>query len=144
MRGVGTKSGSAYNVDMKVSRRQLVQVLSAAAAAVPLASPAAAQAPPNAAPPAADAELESARQYLRVGAQVVRQVKLMNEVRPMIKSIRGDGEITQKGMGSTWWEKSVVFMSRVRAKASEVAKGWRKLLDLKRSRDETKGPERDM
>lgn len=76
--------------------------------------------------------------------QLVRQVKMMNEVRPMMRAIKGHGEVGQKGMGSTWWEKSVVFMSRVREKASEVVKSWRKLLDVRRGRDETKGPELDM
>jgi len=74
--------------------------------------------------------------------QSVRRVKMLNEVLPMMKSIKGHGEIQQKGMGSTWWEKSVVFMSRVRDQASQAIKStWRKLLDAHRGRDETKGPE---
>ena len=73
--------------------------------------------------------------------QAVRRVKLMNEVRPMMKAIKGQGEVAQKGMGGTWWEKSVVFLSRVREKASQVVKSWRKLIDARRSRDESKGPE---
>jgi ATP-dependent exoDNAse (exonuclease V) alpha subunit len=73
--------------------------------------------------------------------QAVRHVKMMNEVRPMMRAIKGHGEVDQKGMGATWWEKSVVFMSRIREKASEVVKGWRKLLEPRRNRDERKGPE---
>lgn len=76
--------------------------------------------------------------------QAVRLVKLLNEVRPMMKSIKGHGEVKQNGMGKTWWEKSVVFMSRVRDQARDAVKhSWRKLLDLRRGRDETKGPELD-
>jgi hypothetical protein len=73
--------------------------------------------------------------------QAVRRVKLMNEVRPMMKAIKGQGEVAQKGMGGTWWEKSAVFLSRVREKASQVVKSWRKLIDARRGRDESKGPE---
>jgi hypothetical protein len=77
--------------------------------------------------------------------QFARRVKLLNEVRPMMKAIKGHGEVKQHGVGSTWWEKSVVFMSRFREKAGHVVKGtWRKLLDARRDRDETKGPEREM
>jgi ATP-dependent exoDNAse (exonuclease V) alpha subunit len=77
--------------------------------------------------------------------QKVRHVKLLNEVRPMMKAIKGHGEVGQKGMGQTWWEKSVVFMSRIREKTSQVVKTtWRKLLELRRDRNETKGPEREM
>jgi hypothetical protein len=65
---------------MNVSRRKLLQVLPAAAA-VPLAQEAEAQAP------AADAELEGARQYLRVGAQVVRQVQLPMTTEPATRFI---------------------------------------------------------
>jgi ATP-dependent exoDNAse (exonuclease V) alpha subunit len=71
--------------------------------------------------------------------QEVRAVRILNEVRPMMRAIKGRGEIAQKGMGSTWWEKSVVFMSRVRDQAREVVKStWRKLLGVGPSRNETK------
>jgi ATP-dependent exoDNAse (exonuclease V) alpha subunit len=71
--------------------------------------------------------------------QEVRAVKILNEVRPMMRAIQGHGEIGQKGMGTTWWEKSVVFMSRVRDQAREVVKStWRKLLGVGPSRNETK------
>jgi ATP-dependent exoDNAse (exonuclease V) alpha subunit len=76
--------------------------------------------------------------------QAVRRVKMLNEVRPMMKAIKGHGEVKQNGVGNTWWEKSIVFMSRFREKASQVVKStWRKLLDARRGRDETKGPELD-
>lgn len=69
---------------MNVSRRKLVQVLTAAAAAVPLANPTEAQAP---AAPNADTELEGARRYLSVGAQIVRQVPLAVSVEPALRFI---------------------------------------------------------
>ena len=74
---------AAYNGGMKVSRRKLMQVmLPAAAASVPLGSEMAAQTPAN-----TDSELENARQYLRVGAQVVRQVALPMSAEPATRFI---------------------------------------------------------
>jgi hypothetical protein len=71
---------AAYNVPMKVSRRKLLQVLPAAA--IPLASEAVAQTPS-----ASDVELEGARQYLKVGAQVVRQVQLPMTTEPATRFV---------------------------------------------------------
>jgi hypothetical protein len=62
---------------MKVSRRKLFQVALPAAAA---SSELVAQAPAS-----GDAELEGARQYLRVGAQVTRQVPLPMSAEPATK-----------------------------------------------------------
>jgi hypothetical protein len=67
---------------MKVSRRKLFQVALPAAAAVPFGAEIAAQAPPS-----ADAELENARQYLRVGAQMVRQVAMPMVTEPATRFI---------------------------------------------------------
>ena len=77
--------------------------------------------------------------------QLVRRVKLLNEVRPMMKSIKGHGEVKQKGMGATWWEKSIVFMSRVREQTAHAVKDtWRKLVEGRRGRDDTNGPQPEM
>ncbi len=77
--------------------------------------------------------------------QLVRFVKLLNEVRPMVNAIKRGGEVKQNGVGKTWWEKSVVFLSRVREQAAHVVKAtWRKLLDGQRGRDDRKGPEIEM
>ncbi len=77
--------------------------------------------------------------------QLVRRVKLLNEVRPMMKSIKGHGEVKQKGMGATWWEKSIVFMSRVREQTAHAVKDtWRKLFDARRVRDDKNGPQHEM
>lgn len=65
---------------MKVSRRKLFQVALPAAAAA--SSELKAQAPAG-----ADAELEGARQYLRVGAQVTRQVPLPMTVEPATRFV---------------------------------------------------------
>lgn len=68
--------------------------------------------------------------------QLVRRVKLMNEVRPMLRAIQHGGEISQKGMGAMWWEKSVTFMSRIRERASLWVEGqWRKMVDSQRSKE---------
>ena len=64
---------------MKVSRRRLFQVVLPAAAA---SSELVAQAPAS-----GDAELEGARQYLRVSAQVTRQVALPMTVEPATRFI---------------------------------------------------------
>ena len=73
--------------------------------------------------------------------QLVRRVKLLNEVRPMLRAIQHGGEISQKGMGASWWEKSVTFMSRIRERASAWVKGkWSKLVDSQRSKEP---PERE-
>ena len=73
--------------------------------------------------------------------KVVRQVKILNEVRPMMKAIKGGGEVKQNGVGRTWWEKSITFMSRIRAEASKAIKStWQRLVGM-RDRKENKGPE---
>ncbi len=74
--------------------------------------------------------------------QLVRRVKLLNEVRPMMKSIRLRGEISQNGVGATWWEKSVTFMSRLREMAGDVLKGaWRRLVDSRKNKERPIEPE---
>ena len=74
--------------------------------------------------------------------QLVRRVKLLNEVGPMMNAIKHGGEVKQNGVGTTWWEKSIVFMSRVREQAAHlITTTWRKLVDGQRGRDEKKGPE---
>lgn len=60
-----------------------------------------------------------------------RFVKMMNEVRPLLNSIRKTGEVAQKGMGKTWWEKSVTFMSRIRERTRST---WRKMITAQRSK----------
>lgn len=74
--------------------------------------------------------------------EVVRRVKLMNELRPMLRSLKGRGEVSQRGMGSSWWEKSVTFMSRIRERTTKAIKGnWQKLFDPKRQKESKDGPE---
>jgi hypothetical protein len=66
---------------MNVSRRRLVQVLTAVAAG----APAEAQAPPGAVSATPDAELEGARQYSRVAVSLVRRVPLDMATEPAMK-----------------------------------------------------------
>jgi ATP-dependent exoDNAse (exonuclease V) alpha subunit len=71
--------------------------------------------------------------------KAVRLVKLMNEVRPMVKAIMGRGEVAQHGMGVTWWEKSITFMSRIRQQAAKAVKtGWRRFVEDGRRNDVAK------
>ena len=77
--------------------------------------------------------------------QAVRDVQIMNEVRPLMRAIKKNGEVRQIGMGDNWWEKSITFMSRIRERASELVKNtWRKLLDAGRWKDAKDGPDRSM
>jgi len=69
--------------------------------------------------------------------KLVRFVKIMNEVRPLLKSIRQFGEVQQRGMGNTWWERSITFMSRIREQSRS---SWRKWIGVQRSKPRT-GPE---
>jgi len=77
--------------------------------------------------------------------QAVREVKIMNEVRPLMKAIKGRGEVPQRGMGKAWWEKSVIFMGRVREQARKAVKDtWRKLFEARRQKGGKEGPEMAM
>lgn len=61
--------------------------------------------------------------------KVVQEVRMMNEVRPLMKAILKNGEVTQVGMGSTWWEKSITFMGRIREQAATAIKdSWRRFV----------------
>src|SRR5665213_4211932 len=74
--------------------------------------------------------------------KAVREVKMMNEVKAMMRAVLKRGEVAQVGMGDTWWEKSITFMSRIREQAATVVKNsWRKLVDNSRQKD---GPEIEM
>jgi ATP-dependent exoDNAse (exonuclease V) alpha subunit len=68
--------------------------------------------------------------------RLVRWVKSLNEVRPQMRDIQGPGEIRQFGTGKTWWEKSIIFMSRVRQVTREtVLDTWNRLLDSRQTRE---------
>jgi hypothetical protein len=66
--------------------------------------------------------------------KLVRFVKIMNEVRPLLNSIRKSGEVQQRGMGNTWWERSITFMSRIREQSRST---WRKRIGAQRSKQPT-------
>jgi MobA/MobL family protein len=68
--------------------------------------------------------------------RLVRWVKSLNEVRPQMRDIQGPGEIRQFGAGKTWWEKSIIFMSRVRQATREtVLDTWHRLIDSRKTRE---------
>jgi ATP-dependent exoDNAse (exonuclease V) alpha subunit len=75
--------------------------------------------------------------------KLVRQIKLMNEVRPMVRSMQAHGDIRQRGNGANWWERSIIFMSRVRDEARDKIKGaWQRFVESKREKDKGHEPER--
>jgi ATP-dependent exoDNAse (exonuclease V) alpha subunit len=81
--------------------------------------------------------------------QLVRKIKMANEAHPFFKSIKHQGvvkQVKQHGVGATWWEQSITFMSRVREKTSNVFKStWDKFREshghLIRHRGGKDGPE---
>lgn len=70
--------------------------------------------------------------------QLVREVKMLNELRPLLKAVKAGGEVRQRGVGATWWEKSVVFAGRVREQAqrvtAKVRDTWRAFVEPRRPR----------
>jgi ATP-dependent exoDNAse (exonuclease V) alpha subunit len=74
--------------------------------------------------------------------QLVRRVKLLNAVRPMMKAIKERGEVYQVGLGRSWWEKSITFMSRIREQADKVVrKSWWNRLDTRQQIKGKDGPQ---
>lgn len=77
--------------------------------------------------------------------KVVRRIKIWNEAMPFFKAIRQQGhvqQIKQHGVGKTWWEQSITFMSNVRAQAEKmVSETWRKLLGVRHTAHKKDGPE---
>jgi len=45
--------------------------------------------------------------------QFWRRVKMLNETRPWARAIERLGEVQQRGMGETWWERSLVLTTEV-------------------------------
>ncbi|HEV2693074.1 MAG TPA: MobQ family relaxase [Verrucomicrobiae bacterium] len=75
--------------------------------------------------------------------QLVRQVKLLNEMRPMMKAMWAHGEITQRGNGANWWERSLMFMNRAKEQARDFVKGaWQKLVESNKAKEKGDEPER--
>lgn len=61
--------------------------------------------------------------------KAVRRIRILNQVRPMMRAILHRGEVAQIGMGNTWWEKSITFMSRIREQAATAVKSsWQRWL----------------
>jgi len=62
--------------------------------------------------------------------QLVRYVKSLNAVRPWMRTIEKSKEIHQEGMGKTWWERSLIFASKVgQSVRTTVMDTWRSLLN---------------
>jgi ATP-dependent exoDNAse (exonuclease V) alpha subunit len=76
--------------------------------------------------------------------QFLRQIKLLNDVRPMWKAMKQAGEVKQEGVGKTWWEKSRAAFARVRDKTKEKVVGaWTRFLDKQEQKPPPSEPQRD-
>ena len=74
--------------------------------------------------------------------QLVRHVKMMNAIRPMINAIKKHGEIHHVGAGKSWWQKSISFMARIREQADKVVrKAWWNRLDTRQHKNGKDGPQ---
>ena len=61
--------------------------------------------------------------------QLVRYVKSLNFARPWMKAIEKSGEVAQHGMGTTWWERSLLFMAQARQMGrNTVMDAWTRLM----------------
>ena len=75
--------------------------------------------------------------------QLVRRIKLLNEVRPMLRSLWAHGEIRQHGMGKTWWERSLIFMAERKEAIHDTVKGaWEKFIESQKIKDRDNEPDR--
>ena len=73
--------------------------------------------------------------------QAVRHVQVVNEVLPHLRDLQKTGEVKQHGAGSTWWERSLGLLSRLRDTAREtVMDTWRSLVESRSSRVPDKTP----
>ena len=61
--------------------------------------------------------------------QLVRYIKSLNAVRPWARAIEKTGEVEQRGMGGTWWERSIIFMAeKTKPVRDGVKDTWQTLL----------------
>jgi hypothetical protein len=74
--------------------------------------------------------------------QVVEDIKMQNEVEPLLKAILKNGEVTQVGLGDSWLEKSIIFMEQLREHAqSFIRHSWRSLFGGGQKDNEINSPE---
>jgi ATP-dependent exoDNAse (exonuclease V) alpha subunit len=61
--------------------------------------------------------------------KLLRYIRTLNAMKPLARAIQKFGELQQTGMGKTWWERSLIFMSNAREVAREsVVDTWRAML----------------
>jgi ATP-dependent exoDNAse (exonuclease V) alpha subunit len=71
-----------------------------------------------------------------------REVKMLNDLKPFIDSIRRFGEIRMHGMGETWWERSMHMVTKAKERTAEAVKAsWQKLLDSPTGKEGKDGPD---
>ncbi len=77
--------------------------------------------------------------------RVVRHTKISNEALPFFKAIRQRGEVaqvSQRGVGSRWWQHPVTFIERVRERAARFAQEtWHKLIGSREKTPERGSPD---
>jgi len=58
-----------------------------------------------------------------------RYVQTLNVMKPLARAVGKFREVRQQGMGKTWWERSLIFMSKAREAAREsVMDTWQAML----------------
>ena len=73
--------------------------------------------------------------------QLVRRIKLLNELRPLMKAIRQRGELPHWGIQATWLKKSAHVLGQIHENVSGMVKGaWRKLVGSERSKEQGTEP----
>jgi ATP-dependent exoDNAse (exonuclease V) alpha subunit len=61
--------------------------------------------------------------------KLVRYIKTLNAMRPLARAVGKFREMRQEGMGKTWWERSLIFLSQARETMREsVVDTWRAML----------------
>lgn len=62
--------------------------------------------------------------------KLVRYIRTLNAMKPLARAIGKFQELRQEGMGKTWWERSLIFVSQAREAAREsIMDTWRAMLE---------------
>ena len=75
--------------------------------------------------------------------QLWRRIRLINETRPWARAIERFGEVQQRGMGKTWWERSLIMMEETpKVMRDSIMDTWQAFLHTRmRGRHEMLPPE---
>ena len=66
--------------------------------------------------------------------RLVRRLRLMNSVRSAIRDVEERGEVSNDGVGGSWWEKAQGAAGRIYGQAAELMRdessgGWRERVE---------------